>query len=468
MTTYTGYSAQIWQACYTALNFLQTLLGGTPEQSVSAATAVLQTLLNGVEAIDANDLSSAWRTEISYLQQIQALPLVVAPADAAIFNARVSTYEAAQVALAPLVPQAPFPSGVLANGTPSIPSTGLLAFYLQFGYETPPAGLTPANLTAQAQSVAASLANIAIDIQTFQGMNVTQLYDVAVREAAVANNAAAMLAAFTAGPVAIASSGVWNTLVALPACAQCADIVNSAPATFASQQSAVIRNRLLTSASQIANYLLTLRSTQGQQISIATLRNNESLMDFAARTLGNFELWQQVAAVNNLVPPYVAATAGYGIAAWGSSLILPTPGVTASATGAAPSYAVNFLGTDINVGPINGAMPPWMGDYQLITGYSNLRWALGRRLQTTLGTLIYHLAYGSRIPPEVGAVQDNSTAGNIAAYGQGALLSDPRVQSVPQATATLVEQGVEFDGTVLPAGFSTPGINVNEVIGVNP
>ena len=468
MTTFVGYSAQIWQASYAAISYLQNLLGGTPEQSVSAAEAVLQTLLNGVEAIDANDLNVAWTSEISYLRQIQALPLVVASGDAAVFNTRVATYEAAQVALAPIVPQPPYNVGVLANGQPSIPSAGLLPFFLNFDFETPPAGLTPANIAATAQSFAQSLGNIAIDIQTFQGVNLTQLYDVAVRESRVANNAAATLASLTAGPLASASSSVWNTMAALPAVAQCGDIVNSAPATFASQQSGVIRNRLITSAAQIAYYLLTLRSTQGQQINVATLRVGELLMDFAARTLGNFELWQQVAQVNNLVPPYVAATAGYGIAAWGASLILPTQGVSTTAAGAAPSYPINFLGTDIYTGPINGTMPPWMGDYQLITGYSNLRWALGRRLQTTLGTLIYHLLYGSRIPPEVGAIQDSSTAGNIAAYGQGALLSDPRVQSVPQATATLVQQGVEFDGTVLPAGFATPGINVNEVIGASP
>ncbi len=468
-TNFTGYVGAVWGTCYSALQYLLANLDGSPSVNVTIAELVLDTLLSGAHAIAANDIATAWHTDFCYLQEIDALPIGAAPADAAVFSARLDAYATAQPAIAALVPQPPFlPASALASGSALIPPTNLLNFFMTFDYETPPSGLTAANLVAQAQAIAVSLGDVAVDLMTYQGNFVTQLYDAAVREAAAASAAAQMLGSFTSGPFAAASALTWNTVVTLPAMLRVAATINSAPATFGSQQSAVVRNALLTLAAQVETYLLTLRATATQQVSTATLRNGESLMDFAARTLGNFELWQQVAAVNGLQPPYVGPAAAPGIAAWGSSLVLPTPGVQPSAVGAAPSYAANFLGTDTYVGPINGQMPAWTGDYQLITGYSNLRWALGRRIQTTLGGLIYHSTYGCRIPPEVGAVQDNQTAGNIAAYGQGALLSDPRVQSVPSAAAALVQQGVEFSATVQPAGFGSATINVNEVIGPAP
>ena len=188
-------------------------------------------------------------------------------------------------------------------------------------------------------------------------------------------------------------------------------------------------------------------------------------MDVAARTTGNYEDWTTIAALNGLVPPYVGQNSAPGIAGWGTQLVLPTPGVQTSSTGAIPSYNDNFLGIDLYTGPINGSMPTWQGDFQTINGYNNLAWALGRRIQTTQGNLIYHPDYGSRIPPQVGQVQTNQTAGHIAAYGKSAILSDPRVASVPQATAQLQANGkVAFRANVQPSGFQAPGVSLNEVI----
>jgi len=79
----------------------------------------------------------------------------------------------------------------------------------------------------------------------------------------------------------------------------------------------------------------------------------------------------------------------------------------------------------------------WNGDIPLISGPTNLSSALARRIMTTLGTLIYHSSYGSRIPPEVGEIQDVSTANLITAFGESALLNDVRVQSVLSAETTI-------------------------------
>jgi phage baseplate assembly protein W len=110
-------------------------------------------------------------------------------------------------------------------------------------------------------------------------------------------------------------------------------------------------------------------------------------------------------------------------------------------------------------------MPPWNGDFQVITGYPNLAWALGRRIQTLLGALIYHSNYGSRIPPEVGAIQTLATAQNINAFGQSAINTDPRVASCISSTVTIGNSGlVVFSAIVQPRGFANAPINVNEVL----
>jgi hypothetical protein len=226
---------------------------------------------------------------------------------------------------------------------------------------------------------------------------------------------------------------------------------------------------MLTIAAQIENFLLILRKPQTSQINLTTVLVGETLMDIAARTLGNFELWPQIAALNNLIPPYTGSVGGSGIAAWGSQIVLPNSNTAQSATGSEPSYLSNFLGVDMYVGPINGSMPPWAGDFQTIAGYANLAWAVGRRLQTTLGTLIYHSGYGSRIPPEVGNIQTNQTAARITAFGKSAILSDPRVQSVIQASSALLPLGeIAFQAKIQPAGFGTNPVLVNETISPLP
>jgi phage baseplate assembly protein W len=181
--------------------------------------------------------------------------------------------------------------------------------------------------------------------------------------------------------------------------------------------------------------------------------------------LGSFESWPQIAAVNNLVPPYISSTGIPGTAAPGQQLIMPTTGTSQSSIGSPPSYLTNFLGVDLDFGPINGQMPPWSGDFQTVIGYQNLSRALGRRLQTTIGTLLFHPEYGSRIPPEVGAVQDARSAGQIAAFAASAISADPRIQDVLNVQAVPQPNfSIQVSAQAQPGGFNSTAVSVNEVI----
>jgi phage baseplate assembly protein W len=126
----------------------------------------------------------------------------------------------------------------------------------------------------------------------------------------------------------------------------------------------------------------------------------------------------------------------------------------------ASQYENMFLGTDFFYGPINQDMLPWTGDIQTIVGNQNLAFSLGRRLQTTLGSLIYHPEFGSRIPPTIGSVTTQNTVGSIEAYGVSSLLGDQRVARVLSINATvLTSYAIRVTFTVLPQGrqiSSTP------------
>lgn len=469
---FSGYPGQIWQSVYNALNYyyLQLSIGASPGTLYSMSQAMFDTMQNGIAAINAYDIGNAWGTIAVELQEIEALPISFTPSSLYALETRQVAYETAGPALLALAPQPPFltPQQSIGSGAVMIPDPNLLNFYMDFSYETPPSGLTAANLITMASGVANNFGQIANAILSYQGVNgLTQLYDFATREQTAALAAYTILENITSSPIsaALPVSGIWNTLVSLPGMSMSASPVVSAPFLYANQQSACIRYAMLSLAAQIGNFLVILRDTQSETINQTTLLQNESLMDVAARALGNFELWTEIATLNNLSPPYTGPTSASGVAAWGSQLILPGPNTQLSATGQSPDYETEFLGTDIYIGPINGVMPPWNGDFQMITGYNNLAWALGRRLQTTLGTLVYHKNYGSRIPPQVGAVQTSGTAGKIAAFGKSALLSDPRVAQVLQSFAVLESNfTVGYQGTVQPQGVGSVPTEINEVI----
>jgi hypothetical protein len=469
MTFFTGYSGEVWSACYLGMAYYIDQLGTalTPEAVTSISESMLDSLTNGVNAIDAYDLAQGWNAEQISLTALTVEPIPLPPADVTLIENRLTAYQSGYFALSKIVPQPPFgAAGVISSGQSIIPDPNLLGFYSTFNFEPAPSGLTAANFNANAQAVAQAFSTAASGVQIFQGVNLTPIYDTANLESLSCSAIAALVSSFTSGPYFedVGATNAWNQLVALPAMANVAHLITSAPFSESAQQSGVIRYAMIGMMNQISRFLLILRQPQTSQVNLTTLRNGETLMDVAARALGNFEEWTEIANLNGLFPPYVGPVAMPGIAAYGSQLLLPTPGTGIAATGASPSYEANFLGTDLYVGPINGVMPPWTGDFQIITGYKNLAWALGRRMQTTIGTLIYHSDYGSRIPPEVGQVQWQNTVGNIVAYGKSCLLSDPRVSSIVSASASGVSNTVRFSGTVQPKGFGASPVPVNEVI----
>lgn len=473
MSNFVGYPASVWATCWQSMSWLSNLLASGASDAYaleSPVNATFETLLNGAYAVDTWLTASVLSAEKANLNAVAALPLTLDPTTQAYFDNRVSALGAAATGLAALVPTAsPFgAANLLIVGSPAIASPNAIEWGMTFEAETAPAGLTPALLPADALSCAQAWLTVTQAVGVLQGNNPTSAYDTAARQYRCCTAVASGLGQLQSGPFAQANvTALWNNAVALPTILIDAGSLASSPASYVVQECGVIRNALWTQMGQLALLLLSFRTSNVSQPTTATLNNGESLQDLAARATGNFEDWTAIVTANGIRPPYPGATQ-QALALSGTALFLSGNGIFASGA-TAPTYAANVLGTDWDFGPVNGAQPAWLGDIQLITGYLNYARAIGRRLQTALGTLIYHTQYGSRIPPEVGAVQSATEASRLLQYGKSAIAADPRTGSILGASGS-VQPGFQanFSALIQPIGPGAEPVTVNETIGARP
>ena len=476
MPLFFGYPGTVWAAAYASLDWLQSQLNSaaTPAAATNAASVVFQTLRNGSEAINIYQAARAANISESNLSQIAALTLSLDPVTQAYFTARYVSMGNFMVALDAMQVAIPSPllvPGLLANGSPAIAYGGLLEYYMNplavTGglIETPPTGLSSSTFAADTALNATVYQTLAQAVAAVQGANLTLAYDAATQMYSAGCMTLKRQSDFTSNSFnftgAYSLAQMWNLQVALPSILNAANMITSSPQSATSQQCGTIAYILDQFMFQLAVFLLSLRRNTQSQVNLVQVQQNDTVMDIAARATTNFENWQSVVTANNLSPPW---TGPGSLAPQGTQLLIPSSNEQLTTT-TPVNYAANILGTDFDFGPINGNMPTWQGDYQLISGLNNYRRALGRRLQTTLSSLIYHTEYGCRIPPEVGSIQYSDTIGHIAAYGQSALASDPRTAQVISAKAsTGANFSVFFNGTVQPIGPQSTPVSVNETL----
>jgi hypothetical protein len=395
-----------------------------------------------------------------------ALPLELDAATEAFLQNRVVAMQQSILDATALQVSPGLASFLLPKAQPVIPYPGYLEYLLNFSYETPPAGLTVANFAAQAQACATAWTTIATALQN-QGVLYTGTSLNAVQQMGMAAQVTANAVANIVLTGSVNLTTAWNTLVVIPTICRAAAIAND-PTSLSAQALAIARYVTLSAIQQLNVLLTSLRSQQvSGQPRLAKVRMNDNLMDIANRELGNFEAWRNIATLNGLVPPYIANVRSPGVAIPGDQLFLPSPnGAAVAQVGTPPSYVNNYLGVDLYLGPLNQDMMAWTGDFQVISGYQNLAFSLARRLQTALTALIYHPDFGSRIPPEVGSITDQSIAGVLQAYTTSCLLSDPRVANITSVNVVM-QQGTGFQITavVLPNGLGASEVTVNEVFG---
>jgi len=471
-----SYPATIWNALKVGLAYITAVTtANDPPTPESAAIIAMDTSLKyGVIAIEADLFYQATAANYMDLAPVPTFDITIDPATHAFMEHRIDAMQAALLsinalsqAIPPQLLVQPVPNIVqtLANGDPIFPDPGFVEWLVRFNYEIPPTGLTVDNFVEQAQAAATAWVTIATAMQT-QGITYNgATFDTVVQMGQAAQTVADAVSNIFPLSDATDLTAAWNTLVAAPTITRLASLVSNDPTSLASQNTSVIRYTILQLLNGFNALVVALRQTSLQQVNLATVRQGDSLMDIAARELGDYSQWYQIAQINGLVPPFIGPSVAPGITAQGAQLFIPSTTDTAP-IGNAPSYTINYLGVDFYYGPLNQPMVPWAGDFQMIAGYRNLAFSLGRRLQTTLGDLIYHNDFGSRVPPEVGAIASDTEAQVLSAYTESAIRTDPRVSKILAInTQVLPNYAVSITSTVLPNGIGVLSVPVNEVIG---
>lgn len=460
------YPASVWNAVLNSLTYGQGALPAfQAAQGLSLVQALASTFRNARDALDAWILGYYSARAYSIIAQALALPLGLSPATLTLVQARMGALQSFAVAMTTLQPS-PVASAAntLAAGNPAVPDPKLLDYLCGFSAEVVPAGLSVANFAVRAQAMATAWAEFAAAaaaaLPGTSGFIASEISYMAAASQGVANSIA------NAPPGTNANvTTAWNVMAALPAIAVFVTGDSSDPTSATAQQLAVMRLVLCGLVAQVYVTVVNMLLAVPNVLQTTTVLAGDTLMKIAAREMGDYTRWQALAALNGLMPPYVAATASPGVAGVGSQIYIPTGSTASTVPGEqqpASQYENSFLGVDIFYGPTTSDMLEWTGDLQTIIGYQNLAFSLGRRLQTPLESLIYHGDFGSRIPGEIGNIQigtggSQPLVGSIEAYGQSSLLGDQRVARILSVVArVLSNQFVSVAFTVLPQGRNVP------------
>ena len=455
---------QIYQQSYASIVWLGTVIQNTsasPASLASQAALVLETLLNGVETIGGLSIQTGVNYDLPTMQQVASLPINATAQAAFALNNRITGLGNLQIYLKTALPTSV--TGVAATllgaGLPAIPDINLIAGFGTWTGEPIPSGYAPGNLTEYAILNQGYWASIVSGTALYYGNYPQPTLDAAVRAAQGALSTSTILSQLAISDAlqsVISPAQVWNTCYALPATIQAARLVSPSLNLDNDQISMATRYFMITMAEQIAGFVVLARglasSSSGASGSAVIAQSGQGLMDIAAQNLGSFESWNQLAG---------------GIPApWGAGAI-PAGTTIQLASGSVGLTQAQMLGTDLDFGSQNQPIPSWAGDFQINLGVSNFRASLGRRLATTLGNLLFHPEYGSRIPPEIGQILTVGGQALITAYGRAAILADPRVQTILSATTTTLAgqpNAVQFLSNVQPIGPGLQAVNVNEVL----
>ena len=174
---------------------------------------------------------------------------------------------------------------------------------------------------------------------------------------------------------------------------------------------------------------------------IAATEHGDTVKLIAARELGDANRWPELVWLNALVWPYITddeARAGTGVLLSGQFIKIPAPaGVLSDRAETGQVFERDCKMTDRMLDD-NGA-----GDFQVVSGSSNLVQQLQHRIITPRGQAMRHPAYGSLLYRVIGRVNGPAASLLAAEYTKSAVLSDYRIRSVESSDAKVTGDRVE-------------------------
>lgn len=190
----------------------------------------------------------------------------------------------------------------------------------------------------------------------------------------------------------------------------------------------------------------------------------DDLPAVALRELGDANRWQELAWINDLLPPYLTddkARATDRVLVAGSMLMIPSAGRQAYGRTDAEVYlsdavlASGLLQVDR------------FGDLGVVSGRSNLKQQLLHRLNTPVAQLTRHPEYGCEVHRLRGVIGGPTAAALGASYVRTALESDFRVSSVTQAIAEISGDVTRINAEAVPITGGL-AVDISSAGGWNP
>lgn len=173
----------------------------------------------------------------------------------------------------------------------------------------------------------------------------------------------------------------------------------------------------------------------------------DDLPSVALRELGDANRWQELAWINDLLPPYLTDDKGRAtdrILLTGSMIMIPSSGRQAYGRTDAEVYLADAVLVD------GMLQVDRNGDLGVVSGRANLKQQLLHRLNTPIAQLTRHPRYGCDVHRLRGVVGGPTAAALGADYVRTALESDFRVSDVTRAIASIAGDVTRISAEAIP------------------
>jgi hypothetical protein len=215
---------------------------------------------------------------------------------------------------------------------------------------------------------------------------------------------------------------------------------------------------------------------------LVAVGQGDTLVSLAARFLGDARLWQHIAVLNGLKPPFVTEQATQdllstespfpGAIGVGSRILVPTfarppsqfPVLPVLGVKAEEGAEVQFLGSDLALEIVGGRAGAFLYDIavdveggsvdaKVVSGIQNMVQALTTRIDTEQGTDLLYKRVG--VGPVIGTNMLVADLESARAKISEAILADPRVASVRRLDFTGTDKNALIvDGDAELRGFT--------------
>ena len=190
---------------------------------------------------------------------------------------------------------------------------------------------------------------------------------------------------------------------------------------------------------------------------IVSTNRGDTLQRIALRELGDASQWPDIALMNGLHPPYLTDDpTQQGPEVWLTGAKIRVP--AASPLAFADQTATEPFGSDVRL--VNGALRAVNGNFDTVYNVDNFKQALVNKLKTEPGELLFHPKYGCDPRQYIGSGNSVTIAMVAGELIKRSMLADPRVSSVPTATATVSGDQLDISIKVVAVDDSTVEVTI--------